>query len=212
LEEAADHLEHHPNTARGGSDEITEKTPSSGQPSSILPLQVVRRGIQQREKPMKSRAVLTLVGLTISFALPTFAQEKEEVNSFPFRPIAASPQIVQQLEAINLKFDQAFNAHDAAAAVALFTVNSVQVTPVGEFSGREAIGKYFTDLFQRFNPSDRITKMSYVYAFGGDLCAVGGWTVTLSGPRQFGGYLINVYTPVGSTWKIRASVFKYPTL
>jgi hypothetical protein len=54
---------------------------------------------------MKIRAVVILIGLAISFALVAFAQEKEEVNPFPFRAIAASPQIVQQLEAINLKFD-----------------------------------------------------------------------------------------------------------
>ena len=67
---------------------------------------------------MKIRLVVALVGLAISFALPTFAQEKEEANPFPFSPIAASPQIVQQLEAINLKFDEAFNKHDATAVAA----------------------------------------------------------------------------------------------
>src|SRR5580704_17100277 len=56
-----------------------------------------------------------------------------------------------------------------------------------------------------------VTKMSYVYAFGGDLCALGGWTVTIDGSRKFGGYLAIVYTFVGGTWKIRSSVFKYPT-
>ena len=44
---------------------------------------------------------------------------------------------------------------------------------------------------------------------GGDLCAIGGWTVTINGTGKFGGYLVNVYTPTGATWKIRASVFKY---
>src|SRR5258708_40319731 len=36
-------------------------------------------------------------------------------QSLPFRAIAASPQTVQQFEAINLKFDEAFNKHDATA-------------------------------------------------------------------------------------------------
>jgi hypothetical protein len=44
-------------------------------------------------------------------AVPAFAQEKEEVNPFPFRAIAAGPQLIQQLEAINLKFDEAFNKY-----------------------------------------------------------------------------------------------------
>jgi hypothetical protein len=65
------------------------------------------------------RLVVALVGLAISFALPAFAQEKEEVNPFPFRAIAASPQLVQQLDAINLKLDEAFNKLDAAAVAAL---------------------------------------------------------------------------------------------
>ena len=51
--------------------------------------------------------------------------------------------------------------------------------------------------------------MNYVYAFGGDLVAIGGWTVTITGSQQAGGYLVNVYTPLHNTWKIRASVFNY---
>ena len=170
-----------------------------------------RQSPRHREKTMKIRAVVILVGLAISFALPIFAQEKEDVKPFPFTPIPAGPQLVQQIEAINQKFDEAFNKHDAAAVGALYTSNAVQTTPQGSFSGREAIEGYITDLFQRHNPSDRVTKMSYIYAFGGDLCALGGWTVTIDGSRKFGGYLAIVYTFVGGTWKIRASVFKYPT-
>jgi hypothetical protein len=44
-----------------------------------------------REKTMKIRAVVILVGLVISFA---FAQEKEDVKPFPFTPIPAGPQLV----------------------------------------------------------------------------------------------------------------------
>ena len=54
---------------------------------------------------MKVRLLVGLVVLAMGFALVAFAQEKEEVNPFPFRAIAAGPQIVQQLEAINPKFD-----------------------------------------------------------------------------------------------------------
>ena len=160
---------------------------------------------------MKIRAIVILIGLAISLALPIFAQEKEDVKPFPFTPIPAGPQLVQQIEAINQKFDEAFNKHDAAAVGELYTANAVQTTPGESFSGRAAIKGYITDLFQRHNPSDRVTKMSYIYAFGGDLCALGGWTVTIDGCRKFGGYLVIVYTFVGGTWKIRASVFKYPT-
>jgi hypothetical protein len=73
---------------------------------------------------MKFRAVVILVGLAISFALPIFAQEKEDVKPFPFTPIPAGPQLVEQIEAINQKFDEAFNKHDAAAVSALYTSNA----------------------------------------------------------------------------------------
>jgi ketosteroid isomerase-like protein len=158
---------------------------------------------------MKIRLVVALVGLAISFALPAFTQEKEEANPFPFGAIQAKPEIVQQLEAINEKVDEACNKHDAAAVGALYIANAVLVTPRGIFSGREAIEKYFTDVFQRYNPSDQLTKISYVYALGGDLCAIGGWTLIINGPHRGGGYLVNVYTPVRDTWKIRAAVQKY---
>ena len=58
-------------------------------------------------------------------------------------------------------------------SVQLYTASAVQSTPQRSFSGREAIEGYMTDLFQRHNPTEQVTKMTYVYAFGGDLCAVG---------------------------------------
>jgi ketosteroid isomerase-like protein len=117
-----------------------------------------------------------------------------------------------QLDVINRQFDEPVNKHDAVAAAALYTEKATIVTPLGVFSGREGIEKYFTDLFQRYNPSDQITKLSYVYAFGDDLCAIGGFTVTVNEgarPKQGGGYLIRVYTRVRDTWKIRVVVSKY---
>jgi ketosteroid isomerase-like protein len=158
---------------------------------------------------MITRLLGALVGLAISFALPTFAQEKEEATPFLYRAIPASPH--QQLDATNSQFDEAINKHDAVAVAALFTANETLVVPEGVFSGRDSIAKHYTDWFQRWNPSDHITKLSYVYAFGGDLCAIGGWSVTVypGRPMHGGGYLIRVYTRVRDTWKIRVQVDKY---
>src|SRR6516165_2261011 len=114
--------------------------------------------------------LIALVGLAISFALPTSAQEKEQADSFLYRAIPANPQLVQQLDVINRQLDEASNKHDAVAVAALFTTNAILVAPLGIFSGRDGIEKYFTDVFQRLNPSDQLTKISCVYAFGGDLC------------------------------------------
>jgi len=55
--------------------------------------------------------------LAISFALPTFAQQKETVD----------PEIRQQLDALAKKFDDASNKADAAALAALFTQDAVEV-------------------------------------------------------------------------------------
>ena len=85
---------------------------------------------------MKIRAVVILVGLAISFAMPIFAQEKEDAKPFPFTPIPAGPQLVQQIEAINQKFDEAFNKHDAAAVGQLYTSNAVQTVARMVFRSR----------------------------------------------------------------------------
>ena len=150
---------------------------------------------------MKTRLLLALVVAAIGFAVPALAQEK-----------AASPGVPNPLlEVIDEKFDEAFNKHDASAVAAFYTANAILSSPLGVASGLSEIEKYFTNLFERFSPTDRSTKMNYVYAFGGDLVALGGWTVTITGSQQAGGYLVNVYTPVRGTWKIRAVVFKYAT-
>jgi hypothetical protein len=51
---------------------------------------------------MKIRLVIAPLGLTISFALLTLAQQKDTVD----------PKIVQQIRALAVKYDEAFNEHD----------------------------------------------------------------------------------------------------
>jgi hypothetical protein len=82
---------------------------------------------------MKIRLLLGLIGLGISFALPIFAQDKEDVKPFPFTPIPAGPQLVQQIEAINQKFDEAFNKHDAVAVGELYTLTRFKRHPEDRF-------------------------------------------------------------------------------
>jgi hypothetical protein len=59
--------------------------------------------------------------------------------------------------------------------------------------------------------SDSSQKLKSVAAFREEFSGFRGWTVTITGHQQAGGYLVNVYTPVHNTWKIRAVVFKYAT-
>ena len=80
---------------------------------------------------MKMRLLLTLAGLAFSFALPTFAQEENTVD----------PEVRQQIEAVLVKYDEAFNKHDAAAVAALFTQGAVEVLGWEPAGGRQT-GKW----------------------------------------------------------------------
>jgi ketosteroid isomerase-like protein len=168
---------------------------------------------EERKNPkMKIKFLGGLLSLALccSTALPTSAQEKDQADSFLYRAVPANPELAQQLDVINRQLDEAFNKHDAVAVAALFTVNAILMAPAGIFSGRDGIEKYFSDGFQRLNPSDHLTKISRVYALGGDLCGIGGRSMTIYPGRPIQGavYLIRVYTRVGDTWKIRAEVDK----
>jgi Domain of unknown function (DUF4440) len=79
---------------------------------------------------MKIRSLVALAGLTISFALPTFAQQKDTIDS----------QIDEQ---VTKKINEAFNNGDAAALATLFTQGAVWVTPQGPVFGRETIQQRF---------------------------------------------------------------------
>jgi hypothetical protein len=78
---------------------------------------------------MKLRLLLALLGLVFSFALPTLAQEKNAVN----------PQVRQQIEELNVKYDGAFNKNDAEGIATLFTVDAVEMGPEGPASGQPDI-------------------------------------------------------------------------
>ena len=60
---------------------------------------------------MKFRLLLTLAGLAIGLSAQPRAQEKNTVD----------PQVRQQIEVLNQKFDEAFNQNDAEAVADLFT-------------------------------------------------------------------------------------------
>ena len=95
------------------------------------------------EEIMKKCLVVPLVGLAISFALPTYAQQKD----------LADPQTTQKILAIAKAAEEAHNNHDAAAIAALYTRDAVFLTPEGPIIGRQAIQKWYTDdCFSRGTP------------------------------------------------------------
>ena len=64
---------------------------------------------------MKMRLLPALAALAIGFVVPALAQEQNTID----------PEVRQQIEAAVMKFDEAFNKHDAAAIAALYTQDTV---------------------------------------------------------------------------------------
>jgi uncharacterized protein (TIGR02246 family) len=137
---------------------------------------------------MKTRLLGALAGLAISFALPTYAQEKEPVD----------PQIRQQLEALSKKFDEASNKADAVALAALFTQDAVEVAPEGPVYGREALEKKYSDMFQKWHPTDHLNTIERVYMLGKDTCMIIKWS--WGGLK---GYVTTINVQEGDKWLFR---------
>jgi len=126
---------------------------------------------------MRMRSLLTLVGFAISFALPTYAQQKD----------LADPQTTQKILALMKAVNEAQNNNDPAARVALYTRDAVFVTPDGgPIIGRQAIQKWFTDLYQWWHPKNSIHKVDgdaphLIGTAGNELWATGEWSETGQG-------------------------------
>jgi ketosteroid isomerase-like protein len=151
---------------------------------------------------MKTCLLAALVGLAISFALPTYAQQKDLVD----------PQITQKILAIDTAYTEGMNNHDAAAIGALFTRDAVFVTTEGPIIGRQGVQKWYTDLFQRWHPKNRITKLDgntphLIGTTGNELWGTGEWSETGQGktgePLPIKGYWSMIYVREADDWKIR---------
>ena len=149
---------------------------------------------------MKTRLVLALAGLATSFALPTFAQQTNTPD----------PQLRQKLVDVIAKHADAINKNDAAAAAACFTEDGVYVTDGGPVNGREAIEKWYADLFKKVQFSDHVITIDQdaphiICTAGNEIWATGGWSSTIKG-ENFGPIQIKGYWSVirvGDDWKIR---------
>jgi uncharacterized protein (TIGR02246 family) len=99
---------------------------------------------------MKTRLLGALVGLAISLALPTFAQQKETVD----------PKIIEQLTELGKKFDEAANNNDAAAWAACFTEDAIWVTDgAPPLYGRQAIEKQLAEWLKGGHISNHMVKV-----------------------------------------------------
>jgi uncharacterized protein (TIGR02246 family) len=149
---------------------------------------------------MKVPLAVALVGLAISFALPTFAQQKDTVD----------PQIIEQLDAISKKFDEAVNNNDAAAVAALFTEDAIFLTDTGPLYGPQAIQKQFAEWFKGAHHSNHTTKGDpnsfRIVGTADKIASNGEWSETDEPPNgkpfQLKGYWLAIDTREGDDWKI----------
>jgi uncharacterized protein (TIGR02246 family) len=148
---------------------------------------------------MKTRLLFPLVGLAISFALPTFGQQKETLDA----------QAVEKADPLAGKFDQAASNNDPAAVAALFAEDAVFVTPNKTIVGREAIEKQYMEWYQGgHNRNHKTTYDPASYQITGTTDTItfsGGWseTVEVQGkPQEFKGRWLSIDTRGSDGWKI----------
>ena len=80
--------------------------------------------------------------MAISFALPTFAQQKDrgDAGTVQQRDLVGVPEALGEFSVLWMKEDEAYN-NNAAALAPLFTEDAVLLAPDGMFFGRQAIEK-----------------------------------------------------------------------
>jgi uncharacterized protein (TIGR02246 family) len=152
---------------------------------------------------MKTRILGALVGLAISFALPTYAQQKD----------LADPQTTEKILALMKALNDAHNNNDAAARAAFYTRDAVFVQPQGgPITGRQAIEKWFADVYQRWHPKNSIHKVDgnafhLIGTAGNEAWATGEWSETGQGkngePVPIKGYWVCIFVREADDWKIR---------
>ena len=157
---------------------------------------------------MKTRLLGALVGLAISFALPTFAQQKETVDLgvAQQRDLLGDVKALDEFGVLATKVDEAFNKNDAGALAALFTEDGVFVTPEGIFFGRQAIEKRYVELFQRWPVTSSTSQRNQLNAIDNAAWSTGEWWSTLqseSGLEFERGCWSAIYVREGDGWKIR---------
>jgi ketosteroid isomerase-like protein len=107
------------------------------------------------------------------------------------------------------KYAEAVNNNDAAAVAALYAEDAVRVMDTGKIYGREAIEKYWADLFKQVHFSNHIAKQDTPHIIGtagNEIWGTGDWSNTIQGknwgPKDQKGYWGNVFVRQGDDWKI----------
>jgi ketosteroid isomerase-like protein len=141
---------------------------------------------------MKMPLLITIAGLAIGFAVPALAQEKDSVD----------PEVRQQIEAELMKYDDAFNKHDAVAIADLFALDAVEVfgwESDGAVFGQQAIQKrYAVNLAAGMN--NHAIKLVQAYPISSEVCAITKETVA-----HWSNSAVRIYVRDADTWKIKSA-------
>jgi uncharacterized protein (TIGR02246 family) len=157
---------------------------------------------------MKIRLAVALIGLAISSALPTFAQQTNTANPqiAQQRDLLGDVKALGEFDALWMKEEEAFNKNDAGAVAALFAEDAVLVTPDGWFFGRQAIEKRYADTFQQWPITTFSGQHCRLNAIDNAAWSVGEYWSTLqsqTGPMFVRAYWSAIYVREGDAWKIR---------
>ena len=142
---------------------------------------------------MKIPFLITLLGLAISFALPALAQQQSTVD----------PEVRHGIEAVFMKFGEAFNKRDPAAMAALYTEDAVQLwswSPREDAvaSSQQAIEKRYAVMLAS-SPGEFVGQIVDVYPIGNDMSVI---TKDSEG-TLWKGYKVWICVRDADTWKIR---------
>ena len=124
-------------------------------------------------------------------AVPTSATEKSMVD----------PQVRQRIEALMMKFQEAFNNRDTATIGTLQTEDILEVRSWpkayngGLASGREALKTRFEADFAT-NPGKMVNKLVQLYPIGNALCEI-----TDSDVGGHKAQTVTIWVPEGDSWK-----------
>ena len=147
---------------------------------------------------MKICTVVALVGAAISFASPISAQQQDTVT----------PEVRQQIEAVLMKFDEAYNKHDAAAIAELFTPDAVEVfrwgSEGGAAVGQQGIRKRYESEASEGSATNMTNKLVQIYAIGSDICAFADRSVMMWKNK-----CLVIFVRDADTWKIRMAYATY---
>jgi|SRR5271165_815453 len=160
---------------------------------------------------MKIRFLLALVGLAISFAVATFAQQSNTPD----------PQLREALATLLKKMDDGFVNSDAAALAALYTDDAVHVTfnrpPI---YGREAIQKHLENDFKKLH-LHFIKYLSELEEYsphvigtaGNELWSTGEFDQTFQfengNPLRIKGHFLFILVRDGDALKIKVDTFNF---